>query len=168
MPELTKALASDEAEIRSAAVSSLGRIVSEPKEIVPTLIEVLGDDDWLVRKSASAAIARVGPPARDAVPPLMKLLGSDQDRRSAVLALRSIDRADLAIKPMLIEALREGKNGHVLYFASWFLGKMGAEAEEALPGLREVAEAGDDRVRTSAREAIALIEKALEEKTPGE
>ncbi len=58
--------------------------------------------------------------------------------------------------PELIKAL-QGDYGPVREYAAWILGKMGPDAEEAIPALTRALWYKDTRVRGSAQETLQEI-----------
>lgn len=60
VPELTKALESENASTRAAAAYALNEIGADAKEATPTLLEVIKDDDELVRALALSTLTQVG------------------------------------------------------------------------------------------------------------
>jgi HEAT repeat protein len=95
VPELVRALKSDDPPLRAEAATSLGRIHSEPQTIIPLLMAGLDDSSGSVRAAAAGALAEYGPLAKAAVPKLVPLLKTqDKDlRRATSVALRQIDPA---------------------------------------------------------------------------
>ena len=60
VPELTKALKSDNTPTRAAAAYALNKIGPDAKAATPTLLEVVKDDDELVRALALSTLTQVG------------------------------------------------------------------------------------------------------------
>jgi HEAT repeat protein len=91
LPDLIKALKGKDAAVRGAAISSLGKIRSEPEKVIPLLIPYLGDDNLDV--TAANALAEFGSLAKPAVPKLLPLLQAKDrdDRAAAKAALKKID-----------------------------------------------------------------------------
>ena len=82
-----------DADFRSAAVQTLGRLSAEEKNAaVPVLIEMLQDADHEVRKSAAEALGEIGAEAQAAVPALTEMAeGPERGLRGpAAEALESI------------------------------------------------------------------------------
>jgi HEAT repeat protein len=91
LPDIIKALKGTDAAIRKAAISSLGKIRSEPETVIPLLITYL--DDNALDAPAADALAEFGSLAKSAVPKLLPLLlaGDDDDQAAAQEALLKID-----------------------------------------------------------------------------
>lgn len=81
---------------RSAAVTALGEIHSEPNTIIPLLTSFLDDKD--LNDEAAEALGHFGPLAKPAVPKILPLLkANDKDAvEAAIVALRQIDPEALA------------------------------------------------------------------------
>jgi hypothetical protein len=91
LPDLIRALKGQDAAIRAAAISSLGKIRSEPDTVIPLLIPYLEEDE--LDAPAAQALGEFGGLARPAVPKLLPLLqGKDKGERAAAReALLKID-----------------------------------------------------------------------------
>jgi HEAT repeat protein len=91
LPDLIKALKGNDKAIREAAITSLGKIRSEPDTVIPLLIPYLEDDNFDV--AAANALAEFGSLAKPAVPKLLPLLQAkdDDDQAAAQQALLKID-----------------------------------------------------------------------------
>src|SRR5262249_31493472 len=133
----------------AAALSNLGTYA------VPHLIAALKVPDSRVQDEAARALGYMGAEAREAVPALAEMLKAPRFEHllQASIALLRIGRDAV---PALICALKD-QDGHVRDSAVWILGRIGPEAEEALPAL---AEALGDRhwfVSHHAEQAIRWI-----------
>ncbi len=93
VPDLIKALRSQDSAVAGPAARSLGRIRSEPERIIPLLIECLGSPVDGVRVGAAQGLAEFGPLSKAALPKLVELSKiPDKDLRAAVgSALKRID-----------------------------------------------------------------------------
>jgi HEAT repeats/PBS lyase HEAT-like repeat len=78
VPELRRALQSNNPRIRREAAGVLVRMGPEGKDAVPDLIRLLDDEDEATRKMAARALGRIGPDASSAVPALMRTLLENQ------------------------------------------------------------------------------------------
>jgi hypothetical protein len=72
LDDLVQLLVDTNDEVRVAAAYALGRLGTQPEEVVPNLLEALDDRDLL--RPAAVAIAAYGPAARSAVPSLAAAL----------------------------------------------------------------------------------------------
>jgi hypothetical protein len=91
LPELIKALKEKDVAMRVAAITSLGKIHSDPDTVIPLLIPYLEDDNFDV--AAAGALGEFGGLAKSAVPKLLPLLHAkdDDDQTAAREALKKID-----------------------------------------------------------------------------
>ncbi|MGB0597490.1 MAG: HEAT repeat domain-containing protein [Rubripirellula sp.] len=152
-----------DAAIRCAAVTCLATIESDTTKSVPLLIQSLEDRDWKVRRDAAAGLGEIGSPAATpAVPVLLRMSQNDEDRDAARGALRSIDDAGPEAVPLLLEALKSEDRGRRFYSA-YLLGKVGADARDALPTLAQLRDASDsDRFKEMVDRTIKSIESVSE------
>ena len=95
VPQLIRALQSDDADIHEPAIQALGEIHAEPGTVIPLLMRYL--DDYSLNDEAATALGKFGPLARPAVPKIIPLLqAADDDAQVAAKeALRKIDPAAL-------------------------------------------------------------------------
>lgn len=95
---LTKALDSQDKNVRAHAAASLGGIGPESNDAITALTARLKDEDMEVRRESAFALGSIGPAAEAAVPSLRGTLGDADDhvRRAADKALKKIqgDRSD--------------------------------------------------------------------------
>jgi hypothetical protein len=109
LPDLMRALKGNDAFIHPAAISSLGKIRSEPETVIPLLIPYLEDDNLDV--AAAGALAEFGSLAKAAVPKLLPLLHAkdDDDRAAARDALLKIDPDAAAKAGVKMKTTKAGK-----------------------------------------------------------
>jgi len=109
VPDLVKAIKENDAAIRGVAISSLGKIRSEPDTVIPLLIPYLEDDNFDV--AAAGALAEFGGLAKAAVPKLLPLLHAkdDDDQAAAGEALLKIDPDAAAKAGVKKKAEKAGK-----------------------------------------------------------
>jgi HEAT repeat protein len=157
VPAMSELLNRPEAELRAAAIAALASIMTDPQQTVPMFTGALGDDEWTVRRTAAQSLGKIGPAAKSAVPALMELLTSDEDRDAVRAALKEIDAVEIAALPTLIKALDE-EDRFARFYAVFFLKKLGPEAKEALPRLRELSGDESSRLREAVQSAIDAIE----------
>jgi HEAT repeat protein len=91
IPSLIQALKGNDPAVRSAAISALGEIHSEPETIIPLLITYLDNDS--LNDEAAKALGNYGTLAKAAVPKILPMLHApDKDARvAAAEALLKID-----------------------------------------------------------------------------
>ncbi|MEZ6126348.1 MAG: HEAT repeat domain-containing protein [Planctomycetaceae bacterium] len=144
--------------VRIAAVRCFAAIQKDHQKSVPVLTDVLSDEDWTVRRAAGEALGAIGPAARIAVPQLFRLMANDLDSDYSRTALRAIDAAGPEALPVLLEGLKSDDRRR-RYYAAFLIGKIGPEAQEAVPLLKEMIEQADsDRFRDSLRKTIQQLE----------
>jgi HEAT repeat protein len=144
IPILGKVLVSDEdLNAREAAAEALGTLGAAALPALPALVQALKDGHYRVRCAAAYTIGELGPVAAPAVSALAAALLDDRQWGAAIGTL----------------TWAEGPvSDSVRYLAANALGKIGPDAIEALPALRE-AYKYQRAVRTAVEEAIARIEQ---------
>ncbi len=153
---LNAMLANPSAEVRAAAVSSLGKIGAGS---VPGLIIALKDSDPEVRGLAALALKAIGADAAPAVAALAAALSDKVEsvRIGAADALGAIGPAASAAAPALAGRLADKSEGRFVFRSSLqSLGMIGPGAKAALPQLEEIVrQTGANSV---AAQTIRLIE----------
>ncbi len=178
IPALAEAL-KDEAEYARLGAAEAFAILGKPDEAVPVLIDLLRNGRELrMREYAASALGQIGPAAEAAVPALASALDTrDEDRREAAAeALGNIGPAAREAVPALSIALRNRKAGlkrtapglvdfdyegadseSARKAAAVALGKIGSEAKDAIPALREALKDDSAHVRRAAADALREI-----------
>jgi HEAT repeat protein len=77
IPALMQAVQNSDSAVHEAAITSLGKIHSQPDVVIPFLIKYLSDDD--LDDEAATALGEYGRLARPAVPKIIPLLHGDDD-----------------------------------------------------------------------------------------
>lgn len=147
VPDIIKALKSEDVVIRRRAASLLGVIGPGAEKAVPDLIKALDDPDpWInnpkvvsVPHAAMMTLGWIGPKAKAAIPVLMKrLLDKNQDsmvRGTAVVSLAKIGKDEPQVQKSLI-AILEDPNEHELHHAAAHgLMLIGPAAKAGVPAL---------------------------------
>ena len=126
---------------------------------VPALITALQDGRENVRASAAYALGEMGPIAAEAVDGLIGLLTdeSEEVRRHATSALGMIKVPSSKTVPALIEVLEDREDTDLAFFAAQALTRIGPDAVEAIPALREALMSESAYVRGFAAEALSRI-----------
>jgi HEAT repeat protein len=157
LPALVHAMKDEDAEIRTAAIVGYAKAEHEPAAVLAAAIAMLTDPNREVRHAAASALAQLGDRARSAAPQLLVLLDSDEDRAFALEALR---RTQPRAVPQLLPLLNHRDQG-VRVFACERLGRLGADAREAIPALQQLAGAQSqpESVQREARRALRQIEQ---------
>ncbi len=163
LPSIAELLHHDSPTVRTAAVRAIAAIDGDTPRLVARLTETLDDSAWEVRQAAAERLAALGAEAKAAVPKLFGLLANEEDSDFASGALREIDAAPQGTVDLFVEHL-DSPDRRTAYFSIYFLGKLGADAKQALPELQtrlKEAESGPNRSDVRARflrQAIESIE----------
>lgn len=190
IPALVEALKSEKPSARKFVFSAIGAIGPDAEKAVPALIKALNDKDENTRKRAAWALGKIGPKAWSAAPDLGKALDdkSQEVKRSAAIALGQLgtdgkpgvpklipllkdkelhDDAEGALVKVgkaavrdLLEALEVEKRFEFRMDLIAILGKLGPDAEGAIPALTVIST--EDRfqgVRRAAKDAVKKIQQ---------
>lgn len=141
-PVLVPALRATDPWVRANAAEALGVIGESRGKVIPELARLLSDDSLWVRASAAWAIGHLGAGAKSAAKPLTRSL-SEELRRD----------------PTLTDPELRVRVENLVYA----LGRLGDEADDAMPAVMTVLYDGNDSLRSVAVVALAAIgEKAAE------
>ena len=155
VPVLGELLADEDAEVRRAAASYLGRLAPRAGGAAPALGRSLKDPDATVGEEACRSLARMGSAAEPALPALRDAL-RDEDGKSRFVVLFAIEdiakESDAAV-PVLAAALTDDDE-RVRERAALALGRLGPRAAPAVPALLGALKDPDERVRNRAAEAL--------------
>jgi HEAT repeat protein len=126
---------------------------------VPALITALEDARENVRASAAYALGEIGPVAAEAVDGLIALLTdeSEEVRRHATSALGMIKVPVSKTVPALVQVLEDREDTDLAFFAAQALTRIGPDATEAVPVLREALMSESAYVRGFSSEALSRI-----------
>ncbi len=126
---------------------------------VPALITALEDERENVRASAAYALGEMGPVAAEAVDGLIALLTdeSEEVRRHATSALGMIKVPVSKTVPALVQILEDREDTDLAFFAAQALTRIGPDATEAVPVLREALMSESAYVRGFSSEALGRI-----------
>ena len=126
---------------------------------VPALITALEDERENVRASAAYALGEMGPVAAEAVDGLVGLLTdeSEEVRRHATSALGMIKVPVSKTVPALVRVLEDREDTDLAFFAAQALTRIGRDAAEAVPALREALMSESAYVRGFSSEALSRI-----------
>ena len=157
---------SDSPWVRRELIIALGSLVllssRDHPEVADRLLRILTSSEHEeVRESAALTLGNLGDTR--AVVPLLEILESSETGLvyACTAALGSIGD-HRALDPLI--KLLEADEFLVPQTAAQGLGKLGMDAERALPGLRKLAERGNQTERRLALEAISSIERDLGQK----
>jgi HEAT repeat protein len=159
LPYLLVSLYDRDANVREAAVGSLGWQALRPDIVVPRLIYLLCDPVKSVRQAAADALSRFGPNAAPAVPALIK--AEIQGKANTVWTLGSIGPRAAPAVPLLVQRLRVySKDGWWFESVGYLnaLGKIGPSSKPALPWIEKAMQAEPAEIRVRAAAALWQIE----------
>ena len=151
---LVRAMNDGDADVRLAAVQSLGEMDGDSTAVTALSNALRSDSDARVRKMAAWALGQIESNA--AVPALTYALQNDKDvdvRRTSVWALGQIE--DHAAVPALVQATRDADK-EIRHTAIWALGQI--EDKSAVPALVQALKSDDQDVRKQAVWALGQIE----------
>lgn len=166
VPELTKALAHENRDIRAGAALVLGEIGSAAASAVSALAGALSDPEGRVRQCAAAALGQMGTVARAAVPALIRALDDPWARFRATGALGAVGADPKEAVPALI-ALIDDPDEYVRLNVVDSIASFGPSAKQAVPAL--VARLPHDKetgVARHAADALRSIGPAAREAVP--
>ena len=161
---LVKLINDREPPMRTAVVGIMSRPGRNAAEAVPVLIKAVRDKETKIRLEALRALGAFGPAAKDAIPALTELLKQDQGPNRVIVAetLAKVDPRN----PAAISALEETAQGHNLpprqgmllrQDAIRALGRLGPDAQAALPVLEKILASGDPSLRLETAIALARV-----------
>ena len=144
------------------------------KEDVPKLLVALKTSaNAKVRAQAAMDLGHVGAIrasyAADAIDPLINALANDKDaevRKACAAALGEIGSEAQKVVEALTAALKDS-SANVKIAAALALGQYGAEAKSALPDLRDLAKAKDDKKISQAAATAAKQISGAQKKKDG-
>jgi HEAT repeat protein len=141
-------------QVRRESAKALARAGSKAWISVAALNQALDDPDPTVQEPVIEALGHIGVLARAAIPKLVKVRKNPKLHDAANQALIQVAKADVG---PLIKALKNAEGIQDRLELIDLLGKIGPDAEEAIPALTDLASNANLR---STREAAA---KALEQ-----
>ena len=163
IPTLIGALKDTDKIVRRSAAFSMSRIDKLPKAAILALTTALKDREISVRVSASVVLALVDPSTRPKTMPILIGGAKSEDEFTRVFAsysLKKIRELDvLAIEKRvksLIQQLRHQQAAR-RYQAATALGEMGKSATRAVPNLIVALKDKDEKVRSSAYQALKQV-----------
>jgi HEAT repeat protein len=170
VPVLLEALRDEDASVRLMAADALARFGNDDR-VVPALCQAMQDKtppsqpgSFCVATMAMYSLGLLGGKAEKAIPDLIDITrsGTLALRRSSIRALGDIAAKEKKVRPKLLplfsELLRQG-DAQVICEGAFALGKMGADAKEAVPALS--AALLPQRNREDAKEAKLIRRNIL-------
>lgn len=148
-------LTADKVSIRATAAMAIGRLGPRAQPAVRELSQLLYDDKvWM---AACFALSRIGAAGKAALPALGDILSEPEKCSSAMTVLRAIGPDQSLLAP-LIEVVKHGCDDN-RGKAALLLGKLGSDAEAAIPVLIGVMldRSAATFARTCAAQALEQI-----------
>lgn len=155
VPPLIDALADQEAKVRAAAASALGRMRHEAAEATRALIDAIEDADSEVRRAVVNALGHVAADDPAALPPVAARL-NDEDDQVRWSAARVLANYGAPAVPWLVEAM-ETETVAVRRLVVETLGDLGPAAVTARPALEAALGDPDAEVRDAAEWALGRL-----------
>jgi HEAT repeat protein len=158
------------------AILSIG--CSKKKEVtyegkpLSAWIEMLKESDPRAKYAAILAIAEIGPEAKEAIPALIETIREtrNRDKRMLFACNNALLGMGKEIVPHMVSLLNDDE-WEMRRGGAYMLGKVGPDAEDAVPALTEALNDPNDAVRMKAEEALKKIkgeEGELKHPDPGE
>lgn len=152
--------------MQTVALWALARVNPNEKEwfrrAVPLLVERLTDNRQNVREAAVQALMDLNPPPGSLIPQLKKVL----DQANAETVSRALDALATLGKPAVPRLIAAMEHDEVRMRAAMILGRIGPEAEEAIPALTEALKDPRSEVRREAVFALGAIGPAAAPAVP--
>jgi HEAT repeats/HEAT repeat len=158
VPELIKAIANQDKDVRIIAIAALGSIGSDASPAIPALIKAFQDSDVDVRIAAADALGDISSHAQSAYPLLMKTVLQDRNEDVRLIAaLAAVRISEQKTVPQLIQSLKS-PSSEVRNRAAEALGNIGYPANSAVSLLENMAiQDKDINVRSTAKLALQKI-----------
>jgi hypothetical protein len=160
LPVLVEGLQDKQTFKREMASTVLALFGPAAEPVAEQLIAALGDESVFVRANVAAALLQMPEHVERVVPVLAEFLAGDdvELRRMAATNLAAVDAEQARpLMPQLITAL-DDSDREVVYYCVQLLGRMGPDAEAALPKLRALQTEGDAELKSAVSTAILQIE----------
>ena len=170
-PACAKALGDQDHAVRIAATETVKSLAISDASVLEALSNNLIDDQELLRVTLEA-VAGFGDKAAPMIPAISRLASHEKAelRVAAINALAGIDKDPKQLSGRLTESLND-KEWEVRRVAGVALGKLGAEAKNAVPKLFQLMASDEDRdfassalkeINTAPIEAIPLLMEKLD------
>lgn len=156
VPQLIKMLRDPSAAVRAQAAATLATMGVDAKDALPTLLENLLDKDVQVQMYSFQATITVGQADRKALLNGLKAANA-KGRWNAPFVLGNGKSGKEAV-PELIKDL-EGKDVGKRIAAALALGRIGVEAESAIPALLRSAGDKNAQIRDASQQALAQLDQ---------
>jgi HEAT repeat protein len=152
VPELIKALKSENLDVRSLASAVLEKLGPASKPAIPALVASLDDPASIIQAAAGRALTRIG---GDAVPALEEALGNPHfhNRIGAVQTLSNIDQTPPDLADHLVAFLGEGDT----QLRMVVIKALAHKGDTSIPALRKVLSSENPLTSSGAAEVISDI-----------
>ena len=119
---------------------------------------MLKDNNPIAKYAAIQAIGEIGPEAREAIPILIQTIREtrNRDRRALFACNKALLAMGKETVPSMVALLKDD-DWEMRRGSAWMLGKLGPEAQDAVPALAEALNDTNAAVRMSAQEALKMI-----------
>jgi len=141
--------------VRELAIKALGRYDPNYGGIIPVMRNALNDNDINVRREAALAITSMNPVPTNCLLPLAAKLCDPDTILSNYMRLAFSDMGAAGVMG-LIHNLRS-YDPELRLVSAEILGKIGRDAQRALPALERLLQDSDARIRVVAMRAIDRI-----------
>jgi len=149
---------------RETAASLLVLLGSDAKRAVPDLTGALSDSSDFVRANAAAALVQFPESSSQAIPVLVGMLKDidPQLRQMAAMNLSAVGTEATPHVRDLTEVLAKEQDAQVIVPVVQLLGRLGPEANAAVPQLQQVAFQHGGQVQTEVTAAIGQIQSVVQ------
>ena len=162
LPEIKKAVESEDGLVRASIAWALGQKGDIDKEAVPLLLGLVNDKKWEVRQNAIGALGKHGDPR--ALPLIIKRIRKTENREVRTVAIRALGSfPHPRIIRLLNRPLRD-KEKDIRWGACTALARIGGPA--VLPGLTRALEDKENKVWTEAATSVYTVNKNLKGNEP--
>jgi HEAT repeat protein len=154
LPALQKMTKHQDAEVRALAFKSVGKLGQDARSLLPELLEAAKTDRGDTRKAALMILATLTAAEAKPVIPLINQALKDGDKETRQLSLQVVAKLgndSTSLIPQVRDAL---KDPEVCKDALAALGKLGANARNAVPAMAECLKSEDETVRDAALKAL--------------
>jgi len=121
-------------------------------------MKMLEEPNPATRLAAIHAVGEIGPEAREAIPLLVETIRQtrNHDKRLLVACNKALLGMGPEIVPYIVPLLKD-QEWEMRRGGAWLLGKVGPDAEDAVPALTEALNDSNAAVRMKAAEALKRI-----------
>jgi len=159
--ELAAQLQDEDHDVRYAAIKQLEKYGPESVVAVEALAHTLSDPSQKVRYRSAKALSKIGIGAEPAVEAVKEALDKAEPemRYYLVKTLSNVEGAAVIALDQLSTILNEDEEARIRLYAAKALGKIGVEAQSAIPVLEKAKDDPDKKVRKAVNDALKKIKK---------